>query len=228
LVDILEDKGYSVESENTAQAAINKVKEKFFDVVLLDIRMPVMNGVEAFKQIKKISPKTAVIMMTAYSAEDLIRESLANGAFGVLRKPIDIDKMVEQIELAKEKSTLILVVDDDPSTKETFKDVLEEKGYRVASAKTGEEAIEISRQRPQDILFIDMKLPVLNGLETYLAVKEINPTARAVIITGYKEEMRDLIEQALKASAYACISKPIDMDKILKVIEEITSSKEKR
>ena len=222
LADILEAKGYAVESENSGEAAIAKAKEKSFDVILMDIKMPVMNGVEAFKQIKKISPRTAVIMVTAYSLENLINEALAEGAFGVLRKPLDIDKLIEQIELAKERGMLILVTDDDPATRETFKDVLEAKGYTVSTAATGEEAIEQSRERPSDILFMDMKLSALNGLETYLAIKEINPRVIAVIITGYYEETKDLVDKALKKGAYTFLQKPLDMDKVLELIEEIS------
>lgn len=222
MTDILDTKGYEVESENSGEAAITKVKEKFFDVVLMDIKMPVMTGVEAFKQIKEISPKTAVIMMTAFSVEDLIKEALKEGAFGCLRKPLDIDKLVEQIELAKEKGMLILITDDDPNTRETFKDTLEAKGYKISTAATGEEAIELVKERPHDILFIDMKLPVLNGLETYLAIKKINPNIVAVIITAYGEEMKDLLEEAVNNSCYTCLTKPIDMDNVLKLIEEIS------
>jgi len=218
----LEAKGYAVESENSGEAAIAKVNEKSFDVILMDIKMPTMNGVETFKQIKKISPKTAVIMVTAYSLENLIKEALAEGAFGVLHKPLDIDKLIEQIELAKERGMLILVTDDDPNTRETFKDVLEAKGYKVSTAATGEEAIEQSRERPDDILFIDMKLPALNGLETYLAIKEINPRVIAVIITGYYEETKDLVDKALEKGAYTFLQKPLDMDKVLGLIEEIS------
>ena len=222
MTDILEAKGYAVESENSGQAAIANVKGKSFDVVLMDIKMPGMNGVEAFKQIKKIRPKTAVIMITGFSLEDLIKEALAEGAFGVLRKPLDIDKLIEQIELAKERGMLILITDDDPNTRETFKDVLEAKGYKVSTATTGEEAIEQSKERPNDILFIDMKLSALNGLETYLAIKEINPRAISVIITGYYEEMKDLVDKALQKGAYTFLQKPLDMDKVLGLIEEIS------
>ncbi len=221
MTDILEAKGYEVESENSGAQAIAKVKEKSFDVILMDIKMPAMNGVEAFKQIKKISPKTAVIMITAYSLEDLIKEALQEGAFGVLRKPLDIDKLIEQIGLAKERGMLILITDDDPNTRETFKDVLEAKGYKVSTATTGEEAIERSKERPSDILFMDMKLSALNGLEAYLAIKEINPRVIAVIITGYYEETKDLVDKALEKGVYTFLQKPLDMDKVLALIEEL-------
>lgn len=221
MADILEAKGYEVKSENSGETAIAKVKEESYDVILMDIKMPAMNGVEAFKHIKKISPKTAVIMITAYSVEDLIKEALQEGVFGVLRKPLDIDKLIEQIELSKERGMLILITDDDPNTRETFKDVLEAKGYKVSTAATGEEAIELSRERPSDILFMDMKLPALNGLEAYLAIKEINPRVIAVIVTGYYEETKGLVDKALEKGAYTFLQKPLDMDKVLALIEEI-------
>lgn len=222
ITDVLEAKGYEAESENSGDAAIAKVQEKFFEVVLMDIKMPLMNGVETFKQIRKVSPKTVVIMMTAFSVEDLIHHALRNGAFGCLRKPLDVDKMVEQIELAKERGKLILITDDDPGIRETLKDTLEAKGYRVSTAATGKEAIEIVMERPHDILFLDMKLPALNGLEVYLAMKEINPKAVAVIITAYEVEMKDLIEKGFEKNVYACLTKPLDMDKVLELIEEIS------
>ena len=221
LLDILELKGYGVESENTGEAAIAKVKEKSFDVILMDIKMPVMNGVETFKHIKKISPKTAVIMITAYALEDLIKEALHEGAFGVLQKPIEIEKLIEQVELANGRDMLILITDDDPNTRETFKDVLEAKGYKVSTASSGEEAIRISRERPSDILFMDMKLTAINGLETHLQIKQINPRVVTVIITGFYEEMKDILDKAMEKGVYSVLKKPLDMDKVLALIEEI-------
>lgn len=222
MTDILIAKGYDARAVDSGAKALEKIREMHFDVVLMDIKMPVMNGVEAYKQIKKISHKTVVIMMTAFSVDSLIKEAIHEGAFGCLRKPLDIDKMIEQIELARERGMLIMVVDDDPGTRETFKDVLEAKGYKVSTVSNGNEAIKITGERPHDILFIDMKLPILNGLETYLAIKEINPRVIAVIMTGYKEEMKDLIEEGLRNCCYICLTKPLDMDKVLELIEEIS------
>ena len=221
MVDILQAKGYEVESENSGAAAIAKVKETSFDVILMDIKMPVMNGVEAFKHIKQISPKTAVIMITAYALEDLIKEALHEGAFGVLQKPIDIEKLIEQIKLAHEGGIFILVTDDDPNTRVTFKDVLEAKGYKVSTASSGEEAVRMSRERPSDIMFLDMELTAINGLETHLQIKEINPRVVTVIITGYYEEMKDVLDNALEKGVYTVLKKPLDMDKVIGLIEEI-------
>ena len=124
MADILGDMGYDVAVAEDGFKAIEMVKERAYDVALMDIKMPGINGVETFKEVKGISPSTEVIMMTAYSVEDLVREALKGGAYGIIYKPLDIARVVDLIELA-EKGSLILVVDDNPGSCETLKDVLE-------------------------------------------------------------------------------------------------------
>ncbi len=85
LRDVLEAKGYEVTVAFDGVEAVEKVSEAEFDCVLMDIRMPRMNGVEAFKQIKKLSRETNVILMTAYSVEALIDEARSEGVLAVLQ-----------------------------------------------------------------------------------------------------------------------------------------------
>ena len=98
LSDILADLGYSVEVVNDGFKAIENVKTCAFDVILMDIKMPGINGVKTLKEIKNIQPEATVMMMTAYSVEDLIAEALKEGAYGVIYKPIEVAKVVEFIE----------------------------------------------------------------------------------------------------------------------------------
>jgi len=67
-------------------------------MVFMDIKMPPMNGVEVFKKIKKISPNTFVMMMTAYAVEDLVQEALEEGAKGIMYKPLDIDNLLSIVK----------------------------------------------------------------------------------------------------------------------------------
>ena len=101
LFDIMEDRDYRPTIALDGYEAIEKVREMAFDAILMDIKMPGMNGVEAFKQIKSIRPETAVVMMTAYAVEGLIEEALREGAYGVLRKPLDVERMIGLIEDTK-------------------------------------------------------------------------------------------------------------------------------
>jgi len=101
LSDIMEERGYRTVIALDGYEAVEKVREAAFDVILMDIKMPGMNGVETFKQIKRIHPETAVVMMTAYAVEDLIREALSEGVYGVLYKPLDMERMIGLIEGVK-------------------------------------------------------------------------------------------------------------------------------
>jgi two-component system response regulator HydG len=226
LFDVLEDMDFRVEIASDGFEAIDKVRTEPFDIIFLDIKMPGINGVETFKEIKAIRPEAAVMMMTAYSVEELVAEALEEGAYGVMYKPLDIGKVVEFIERIT-GSALILVVDDDLPTCETLIDILEEKKYRVTRASKGEEAIEKVRERSFDLAFIDVKMPVMNGLEIYLALKEIRPDIKVIMMTGYRQEVQDLVEEALGHNAYTCIYKPFSVNKLLSLIVEVLAIKKK-
>lgn len=197
----------------TGPKAIKRVWEMTFETILMDINMSLMDGVETYQRIKKIRPESAVVMMTAYAVEDLIQEALKEGAYGIVYKPLDIEKVVSLIEEVRKagQGALILVVDDDPGTCITLKNILTKKGYQVGVASNGEEAIAMSKEQSYGIIFIDLRLPTINGLETYLAIKEVNPEAVAVIMTGYHQEMAELAEEAPNSNAYTCLYKPIDI-----------------
>lgn len=224
---ILTHKGYTVATAKDGIEAIEKIKDNFFDIIFMDIKMPLMNGVETFKKIKKIKSESTVIMMTAYAVEDLVQEALKEGAYGIIYKPLDIDNMVNLIRKASGdgQGALILVVDDDPGTYTTFKNVLSKNGYNVAVCTNGEEAIIAVQKKSFDLIFIDMKLPTINGLETYLAIKETDPDVIAIMVTGYREEMEELVHSALNENAYTCLYKPLELSNVLQLIDNILRRK---
>jgi len=224
---ILDRKGYNVDTAEGGARAIEMVQEREYGVIFLDIKMPVMDGVETNRRIKEICPEAVVMMMTAYAVEELVEQALDEGACGILYKPLDIDRMLEIIEEAEVtgSGTLVLVVDDNPAIGEALQQVLTKNGHVVGVASTGEEAIAMAVQEAYDVLFIDLKLPAINGLETYLAIKKVNPEAVAVIMTAYLDELSDLVDRALEEDAYALLRKPFDIEDVLGLVEEITGRK---
>ena len=224
-VDLFNEKGFDCIGVHSGYKAIDKVKEVAFDVILLDIKMPVMNGVEAYKEIKKIRPETVVIMATAYRMEELIRDALKEGVYAVLNKPLDVDKVVAMIERSKKGGALIQVVDDDPNIREKLKDSLEKQGFSVTTASDGEEAIRITKERPHDILFVDAKVAPIGGLLVFLEARKFNPDVVAVIMTEQSNKSEDVVEKALKEGAYACLYKPFSVGEVVEVLEAIVSKK---
>ncbi|MFH1442058.1 MAG: response regulator [Candidatus Omnitrophota bacterium] len=224
---ILIVKGFEVVTVDSGLSALDKVKEKAFDIILMDIKMPFMNGVEVFKKIKEIRPDSVVILMTAFSVDELIHGAIKEGAYAVMRKPFDIETMVNMISKARD-GALVSVVDDDPEICRTMKAVLEAKGYSTVTCFSADEAISHAKERQYKLYFIDMKLPVLNGLELYLEIKKIDPQAVVVMMTAYRQEVDNLIKQALEKGAYTCLYKPFEMDEAIKIIEQIFQNSSKK
>lgn len=100
LSDVLQAKGHQVAVATGGREALGQVKERPFTFILLDVRMPDMNGVETYKEIKKVRPGTPVVMMTAYAVLDLVQEALAEGAHSVMYKPLEIDELLGLINKA--------------------------------------------------------------------------------------------------------------------------------
>lgn len=221
---ILEDVGHNVVAVENGYQAIEAAKQISFDVIFIDIKMPGITGVQTFREIKKIDPKATVIMMTAYSVEDLVKEALEEGAYAIVYKPFDMEKIISIIDAVLTK-TLILVVDDRLADRETLKVVLEEKGYKVATASDGKEAIGMVKQKHYDIIFMDVKLPDMSGVETFEEVKKIDPDVAVIMMTGYSEE--ELMRKAIAEGAYTCIYKPFDLEKVTALVEQISSEKKK-
>ena len=225
ITDILELKGYEVASAHDGFKGIDAVKGNSFDLVLMDVRMPVMDGLKTYKKVKEIDSDIPVIMMSAFAVEDLLEEALRQGAFGSLKKPIDFDLLPELIIQATGKGTIILVVDDDENLCNNMHQILSDRGYRVSVAYDGNTAIDKAKQNNFDIMLLDMKLPALNGLETYLAIREFRPNTVAVMITGYRQETSKLVQRAMQESAYTCLEKPIDIDGLFSLLKQIEEQK---
>jgi two-component system response regulator AtoC len=97
LGSILKIRGYNVTLVEDGLKAVEAVKNGNFDVAFLDIRMPEMNGVDAFKEIKEFNKKIIVVIMTAYALTDLM-EKAEKEAFLIIDKPFDIDKILRVLE----------------------------------------------------------------------------------------------------------------------------------
>ncbi|MEJ2730427.1 MAG: sigma-54 dependent transcriptional regulator [Deltaproteobacteria bacterium] len=98
--------GYAVSEADDGSAAIEKIKESAFDLVLMDVRMVRVSGLEALETIKRINPAIPVIIMTAYSSVETAVKALKQGAHDYLTKPLDFDKLKLTIDRAMEHTRL--------------------------------------------------------------------------------------------------------------------------
>jgi two-component system response regulator HydG len=90
---VLSEEGYEIYQADNGQAAIDEVEEKFYDLVIMDIRMPKVGGIDALKKIKTLSPGIPIIIMTAYASVGSAVDALKSGAYDYLTKPLDIEEI---------------------------------------------------------------------------------------------------------------------------------------
>jgi len=112
----------------------------------------------------------------------------------------------------------ILIVDDDDTIRKTLKAILEDEGYTVDLAATGQEAIQKTEENAYDIALLDIRLPDMEGVELLKLIKDNVPKTRKIMLTGYPS-MQNAIA-ALNKDADAYLVKPVDVEKLLSTIKD--------
>ena len=105
LADILEFKGFKVYPAFSGAEALGILKKHAIDILLTDVRMPDMNGVALYREVRKSHPHLTTYLMTAYAADEIIRQGMKEGIKTVLTKPLDIDLIVALFTAAKHISS---------------------------------------------------------------------------------------------------------------------------
>jgi two-component system response regulator HydG len=113
----------------------------------------------------------------------------------------------------------VLVIDDDRDHAESIVDILTMRGHEVEAAFSGEAGVKLFREEDFDIVFMDVKLPGMNGVETFFEFKKIRPDARVMMMTGYSVE--ELISQAIANGALGVLRKPFAIGELLRVLDEV-------
>jgi two-component system response regulator HydG len=172
LKTILKSWGYRVEGEDDGKAEVENVIEKPFDLILMDVRMAVMDGIEALSNIKAYNPSIPVLIMTAFSSVESAVDAMKTGAYDYLTKPLDFDELKLIMERALEHMCL-------KAENKTLKEKLHSRAILL-----------------NDI--IGTSLPMKKLLEM---VTMIAPSEATVLITGESGTGKELIARAIHANS---------------------------
>jgi len=113
--------------------------------------------------------------------------------------------------------TNVLIVDDDKGIRFTLEGIIDDEGYMVKGAEDGYQAIELVKEIDFQWIFMDIRMPGLNGVETYLEIKKISPNSRVVMMTGFSVE--ELVTQALEEGVFAVLYKPLPVEQVLDILK---------
>jgi DNA-binding response OmpR family regulator len=120
----------------------------------------------------------------------------------------------------------ILVIDDDEAIRKSFKLALDEAGYRVDTAESGETGIKRAQQAIYDMIFLDLKMPGLNGVQTLRELRKFHAAVPVYIVTAFhKEFFKDLKILTNDGIEFELLRKPIGSDEILELTDSVLGRK---
>ncbi len=222
LADLLELEDHEVEVAYRGEDALERYREGRFDLTFLDVKLPGINGLEVFSEIRRIDPDARVVMMTGYRVDQLLQRAIDDGVLKVLRKPFAIEEVLAAIAEVRREG-IVLVADDDPDFAEAVQQMLEEHGYQTLVANNGQKAVQMVMAGPVDVLVLDLRLPILDGLGVYLELKRLQRVVPTILVTGFLTEEEEKIDLLRSFSVTGCLLKPFEPQTLLGEIDQLLS-----
>ncbi|MEO5823290.1 MAG: response regulator [Vicinamibacteraceae bacterium] len=219
--DILRRRGWSPTEVHSGEAAVEAASTERYSAVLMDVRMPGINGVEAFRVIREAHPQTPVILMTAYAAPDLLAAAEREGVLQILPKPLPWATLSILLDKIGALEGSVLVVDDDPAFLDTLQTVLEAAGRRVRRATTIDEAVQLLSERPPRVVVLDLAIDGLDPRDSVLAIRRANPAVVLILCSGHTRLMDDTLSSLPPGWVFAGLIKPFPPRRLLDLLDVV-------
>ena len=218
------ENGFAVSKAKDGGEGRELLRKNRYDVILLDIQMPSVNGFELLTWLRKEGIKTPVILMSSRATYATLESSIKFGAVTLIDKPINLERLLEDVKSALSNKPIVkrnrrlLIADDHGYTRESLSIFLQEAGYFVTAVVDGNEAIDAAKStsQPFDIAIIDIMMPKMHGEQVVAELKKISPRTLPILITG--EATSDEIREGYKEGAFSLIRKPIDFGLLLNAL----------
>lgn len=202
----LELEGYDVVEAEDGEEALARAAEGDIDVVLSDVRMPKLGGVDLLKALKERYPTLPVVLMTAFTSEHRVDEAIRAGVFTVLHKPFEMDAVSRTLATASERP-FVLVVDDDGACAETTAAALGAAGIAAKAVFSAAEAITAMETGVVDVCVTDLVMPDMDGVALARALFAAHPRVTVVVFSGH--DVPHMMQHAAAAGAFRCMRKPL-------------------
>ncbi len=216
LKSFFSSRGHKVFTATNAKDALSLVGQESPDLVLLDVNMPDMNGLEVLRLIKKDSPRTKVIMVTVSDDEDTREKAKLFGSDDFIKKPFTTDYLQDVVilkinEITKtEEPAKILIVDDEDGIRSSLRDFLSRRfECEIVEADDGEKALNYLRKDKFDLVFLDIKMAGISGMEIIKEKKKLSSKPAIWVMTRFDSE--EVAHKVIEQGADEYIPKPLSL-----------------
>jgi DNA-binding NtrC family response regulator len=214
--------GFEAVGASSAEEALAIVERQSFDLVLSDIRMPGMGGLELFRRLKLRRPELPVILMTAFAVEHQVDDAVAQGVFTVLRKPFDFGRAKEVIENAGRRPEVLVFVEGLASSAATIASGLTTVGVRAQGTGDVEAALRTVETSAIDVCVSDLAAPRSNGADSVTRLRSASP--RLVVIAIAPATENGLFMPAAR-QAFAFVRRPFRLRELVSLIAKARSTR---
>ncbi|KAA3599311.1 MAG: response regulator [Calditrichaeota bacterium] len=227
---ILEKNGFNVEVAANGLEAVEICKNKIFDLILMDIQMPVMDGFEATKQIREIEKeenreRSPIIAFTAHAMSGYKEKCLENDMDDYLTKPIRKKLLLEMITHNIDSRKIILVAEDSKDNRLLIQKYIgESEDVKLLFAENGKECLDIFQKRNVDLILMDIEMPELNGYEATERIRSLEGETKIPIIALTAHKGAKEIRKCLDLGCNTYLEKPVRKSALRKIIEELTNA----
>lgn len=219
LCDILRLNGWDAHGVHNGSAAVDAVRAEPFALVLMDVRMDGLNGVDALKAMKAVRPDIRVLLMTAYSAAELIAEAEREGAMRVLPKPVAVPMLLEMLAEAASEPRRVLVVDDEPAFLHSLAAVLRQHDYEVIEAATLGDAIAKLEHEAPGAVVLDLILDGAITGESVFAIRRVSPAVSLILYSGHGAALEAVHERLGEREVCGTLRKPFPPEQLLEMLD---------
>jgi len=225
----LEKQGYTVAEVEDGQQALDLMKVEDFDLILLDIMMPVMDGygvLERMRANEKLKSVPVIVLTAECEASNIIR-CIELGANDYLMKPFDMvalrNRIVRSLLNRRFREDIngdldwhgqqipsVMVVEDDEMSRELLSRRVSRAGYQVTTVEDGQSAIDALEKNPVDLVLLDIMMPEINGFDVLQHIKQdVNLADMAVIMISALDDKAS-IDKCMQMGAEDYITKPFN------------------
>jgi DNA-binding NtrC family response regulator len=218
LVDTLVVIGYEAYAAESAKSALEVLRKEHIDLVVSDINMPDMSGIELLEEIKKANRRLPVMLITGIGNDSIRSRAYSSGADGFLAKPFRIGTIELEIGrmLSGIKRTRILIIDDNEDFLSSLTQRLEDADNIVCPFATISEAAKFLESHTVDLVITDLKMPDGDGFSLFNDLHKRYPDLPVIMVSAYATD--DILEKIKESGVSKFLSKPLDFKEIETVV----------
>lgn len=216
---ILEDKGFHVDIAYNGLDGIDSYQARQQDAILLDIKLPDINGIEVLRRLHQFNPTVKVLIMTGFAIEQILDQVCDHTNVEVLRRPFMIEQVFETFT-ENDQESLILIAEDDPFFAGTLSTYFSEYGMKPLLANNYKRALQDKFDEPVEVLLLDLHMPLMWALEVYLNLRQQNKIVKTIIVTGNVGNEEHKGDPLNSPAVTGCLFKPFTPEQLVQALNK--------